>query len=128
MGGQAHKRGAPDKVRAFLRQAERAAGDEPGNWIRDEIRRAGNDTRFAAVDSDVALLGAVELTDKEREVLAVLPHRLPRRETAAQLYMSENTLKTHLTSIRHKLVLERRDDIVERARSLGLIPDEPAET
>ena len=35
--------------------------------------------------------------------------------------MSENTLKTHLTSIRHKLALERGDDLVERARALGLI-------
>jgi DNA-binding CsgD family transcriptional regulator len=74
------------------------------------------------VDGDVALLGAVELTEKEREVLALLPHRPPRRESAAQLYMSENTLKTHLTSIRHKLALERKDDIEVAARVLGLIP------
>lgn len=121
----AHRRGATDQVRAFLRQAESAVGAESGHWINDEIRRANNETRFAAVDSDIALLGAVQLTDKEREVLALLPYRLPRRDAAAQLYMSENTLKTHLTSIRHKLALERKDDIVERALALGLIPDEP---
>jgi LuxR family maltose regulon positive regulatory protein len=123
----AHRRGRADQVRALLRQAENSAGDKPGLWISEEIRRTTNDTRFAAVDSDVTLLGAVELTEKEREVLALLPHRLSRRDAATQLYMSENTLKTHLTSIRHKLALERREDIVERARALGLIPDEPAQ-
>ena len=48
-----------------------------------------------------------------------------RRELARQLFVSENTVKTHLQSIRRKLGLTGREDIAARARELGLLP--PAE-
>ena len=56
-------------------------------------------------------------------VLLLLPHRLPRKDLAAQLFVSENTVKTHIKSIRRKLGLGGRDDVVDRARELGLLPE-----
>ena len=39
-----------------------------------------------------------DLTDRERSGLGYLPTRLSNRETASELYVSLNTLKTHLQS------------------------------
>ena len=46
---------------------------------------------------------------------------ISQKELAEQLFISENTLKTHLTSIRHKLGVSGRADIAERATELNLI-------
>jgi LuxR family maltose regulon positive regulatory protein len=123
----AHRRGDSGRARTLLRSAEAAAGQHCGSWITRRISQTRNMVRFAAVDGDVLLPGAVELTAKESEVLALLPHRLSRRDLAEQLFVSENTLKTHLSSIRSKLGAERGDDLVGKARTLGLISDDSAE-
>ncbi|MDX2381471.1 MAG: LuxR C-terminal-related transcriptional regulator, partial [Acidimicrobiia bacterium] len=74
--------------------------------------------RFAKTESG----GPVELSERELAVLRLLPHGLTRKELGAQLFVSENTIKTYLTSLRHKLgVRGRTTDIVDRARELGLL-------
>jgi LuxR family maltose regulon positive regulatory protein len=62
-----------------------------------------------------------ELTDREREVLNYLPTRLSNTEVAAELYISVNTLKSHLRHIYVKLDVPDRDAAVARASSLGLL-------
>jgi LuxR family maltose regulon positive regulatory protein len=65
--------------------------------------------------------GAVpELSDRELDVVRYLPTRLSNAEIAAQLYISLNTLKTHLRTIYRKLGVTRRDDAIRRAEELGL--------
>ena len=61
------------------------------------------------------------LTAREVGVLEYLPSRLTNSEIAEQLYISVNTLKTHLRSIYRKLQVDDRDDAVARASSLGLL-------
>ncbi|MEO1058380.1 MAG: LuxR C-terminal-related transcriptional regulator, partial [Actinomycetota bacterium] len=73
---------------------------------------------------DALPVGARELTERELVILRLLPHGLSRRELAEQLYVSENTLKTHLTSIRRKLGVSGRASPIEAARALGLIDPE----
>ena len=63
----------------------------------------------------------VGLTDRERTVLRYLPTRLTNREVAAELYVSLNTLKTHLQSTYRKLGVDSRAAAVERATHLGLL-------
>jgi DNA-binding CsgD family transcriptional regulator len=62
------------------------------------------------------------LSQRELEVLAVLPSRLSLQEVAAQLYVSQNTLKTHLKRVYAKLQVTTRDEAVARAVSLRLVP------
>ncbi len=119
-----HLQGRFDEARARLRQAEHAASDRAGDHLDDVIRRTRNDIRFAAVDEQHLPPGAVDLSVRELAVLQLLPHRLARKELAAQLHVSENTIKTHLASIRHKLGVTGRADIVARARELDLLPAE----
>ncbi len=66
--------------------------------------------------------GLVEpLSDRELSVLRYLPSRLSNREIGAELYVSLNTVKSHVKAIYRKLGVESRDDAVRRARQLGLI-------
>ena len=55
------------------------------------------------------------------EVLALLPTRLTTAEMAASLYVSVNTLKTHVRHIYLKLDAVDRDHAVERAALLGIL-------
>ncbi len=61
------------------------------------------------------------LTDRELAVLAELPGRTRNQEIAAALYISVNTVKTHLRSIFRKLDVTDRDEAITRATELGLL-------
>ncbi|HUJ65041.1 MAG TPA: LuxR C-terminal-related transcriptional regulator, partial [Acidimicrobiales bacterium] len=61
------------------------------------------------------------LTEAERRVLEKLPQRLTYADMAADLYVSLNTVKTHLRHTYMKLGVTSRSAAVERATSLGLL-------
>lgn len=61
-----------------------------------------------------------ELSDRELEVVRYLPTLLPSTEIAARLFISLNTLKTHLRTIYRKLGVHDRRGAIERARQLGI--------
>ncbi len=60
------------------------------------------------------------LTDREGQVLELLAQMYSTDEIAAELYVSANTVKTHLKGIFGKLCVNRRVDAVRRGRQLGL--------
>ncbi|AOR36929.1 helix-turn-helix transcriptional regulator [Streptomyces fodineus] len=62
-----------------------------------------------------------ELSGRERDVLRRLAQMMSTQEIAADLYVSVNTVKTHLKSAYRKLAVNRRHDAVRRARELGLL-------
>ncbi|WP_255627020.1 LuxR C-terminal-related transcriptional regulator [Jidongwangia harbinensis] len=61
------------------------------------------------------------LSRREMEVLQGIAAMLPTEEIAARLFVSINTVKTHVRSILRKLSASRRNEAVRRARALGLI-------
>jgi LuxR family maltose regulon positive regulatory protein len=61
------------------------------------------------------------LSKREMEVLGGMAEMLPTEEIAASMYVSVNTVKTHVRSILRKLCASRRNEAVRRARALGLI-------
>src|SRR5690349_8028414 len=61
------------------------------------------------------------LSDSEIRVLRYLPTNLSAREIADELYVSTNTVKTHMHHLYAKLGTHRRGEAVERARALGLL-------
>lgn len=63
----------------------------------------------------------VELSDREREVLAEVATGASNREVARALNISEATVKTHLVRAFSKLQAESRTGAIARARDLGLI-------
>jgi ATP/maltotriose-dependent transcriptional regulator MalT len=120
-----HAAGNRTDARAALRRARAIVAECPSARFDDRLRRTENAIRFAAIDVAAAEgpvpIGVRELTEKELAVLALLPHGLSRRDLASQLHVSENTVKTHLTAIRHKLGVPGRGDLVARATELGLM-------
>ncbi|MEE1757206.1 helix-turn-helix transcriptional regulator [Streptomyces sp. SP18CS02] len=62
-----------------------------------------------------------ELSGRERDVLRRLALAMSTEEIAADLYVSVNTVKTHLKSAYRKLAVNRRNDAVRRARELRLL-------
>jgi LuxR family transcriptional regulator, maltose regulon positive regulatory protein len=73
-------------------------------------------------DARPAALGMLveELTQRELDVLRMLPSAT-NVEVAAALYLSVNTVKTHLKSIFRKLEVVSRNAAVREARALGLV-------
>jgi DNA-binding NarL/FixJ family response regulator len=56
-------------------------------------------------------------TKKEQEILLLLKARLPNREIAEQLHISDGTLRNHLTNIFEKLEVSNRHDAVRALQS-----------
>jgi ATP/maltotriose-dependent transcriptional regulator MalT len=61
------------------------------------------------------------LTEREREVLRMLQGTLSLREIGRELYLSQNTIKSHTRMLYRKLDVSDRQDAVARGRELGLI-------
>ena len=61
------------------------------------------------------------LSGREQSVLRFLPTMMSNAEIAGELFVTSNTVKTHLKSIYRKLSVSRRRDAVERARALELL-------
>ncbi|HEY3144061.1 MAG TPA: response regulator transcription factor [Acidimicrobiales bacterium] len=64
-----------------------------------------------------------ELTPREREVLALLGRGLSNRELAEALFVSEKTIKTHVSSILTKLRVTDRTQAALYAARNGLVDD-----
>lgn len=64
---------------------------------------------------------AHELSPSELRVLRLLPTNLTRPEIAGELYVSVNTVNTHIRSIYSKLGARDRSSAVSRARELRLL-------
>lgn len=68
-----------------------------------------------------------ELSEREVVVLRLLAAGLSQREIATQLYISPNTVKTHLRATYRKLGAATRGQALHHARDLGiLLTDQPA--
>jgi LuxR family transcriptional regulator, maltose regulon positive regulatory protein len=61
------------------------------------------------------------LTQRELTILRFLATSMSTSEIASELYLSVNTVKTHLAAIYRKLPATRRREAVQRARQLELI-------
>lgn len=61
------------------------------------------------------------LSERELEVLRFLTTGLSSTEIAQELFISVNTVRSHIKSIYGKLDVHRRRDAVQRARELGLL-------
>ncbi len=64
---------------------------------------------------------AALLSERELEVLACLSEGLTTLQIAARLYISENTVKTHIRHILDKLESSNRTEAVGKATQLGLL-------
>jgi two-component system, NarL family, response regulator LiaR len=102
-----------------------------GVWLGQRITRRREtvvlkEVRAAAeppppLPPDTTLLQTLGLTARELEVLNLIARGLSNREIAAELFVSENTIKTHCARAFDKLGASRRTQAVRRGKELGLL-------
>jgi DNA-binding CsgD family transcriptional regulator len=80
----------------------------------------GEVTRSAPASAEPLWPGE-PLTRSETRVLHYLPTHMGAPEIAAELYLSANTVKTHLRHLYRKLGAHSRPEAVQRARAIGLL-------
>ncbi|MCP2245837.1 LuxR C-terminal-related transcriptional regulator [Lentzea aerocolonigenes] len=127
------QRRAHEAVTRALAAAEPVGALRPflnaGKPVRDLLARGAG--RFGRLESfattTMTALPAAStastdvLTSRERDLLLELPSMRTTEEIADSLFVSVNTVKTHLRGIYRKLGVNQRRDAVLAARRLGLI-------
>lgn len=80
----------------------------------------GAETTLTAVDYEqIKKLG---LTQREHDVLMKMAEGLSNQEIGAALFLSESTIKTHVSNILFKLDAKRRTQAVQLAKQLKIVP------
>ncbi|MDF1488738.1 response regulator transcription factor [Tessaracoccus caeni] len=106
---------APSTMRRMMEQM-RGGGAAPAAPSAPAGTPAPQQPRQAPVDA-----GALSvLTEREREVLALIAEGLNNTEIGERLYLSESTVKTHVGRVLFKLNLRDRIHAVILAKELGL--------
>ncbi|HKC27383.1 MAG TPA: LuxR C-terminal-related transcriptional regulator [Jatrophihabitans sp.] len=117
-------REAPPDVRLMLR-SQRDIAQRHG-WLEADAHRVGR-AAVSERSSDPADPTAPELvvpellTAKEREVLGYLAQLLTTEEIAGAMFVSVNTIRTHVRNVLRKLGASRRNQAIRRARELGIL-------
>lgn len=76
----------------------------------------------APFERNEARVRELGLTPRELEILEALAAGLSNKEIADQLFVSENTVKTHAARVFAKLGAKRRTQAVQLAKEAGIIP------
>jgi DNA-binding NarL/FixJ family response regulator len=77
--------------------------------------------RFAAGRAPSEARSLDSLTDREREILTLIATGLSNAELAQRLYLSETTVKTHVSAVLRKLGVRDRVQAVIAAYDAGLV-------
>jgi len=93
---------------------------KPGPFTQQLVSAMDRSPAFVAHSPGPARGLPDPLRPQEVKVLRYLGSRLTQREIAAELYISINTMKTHVKAIYRKLDVGTRRDAVERGRHYGL--------
>ncbi|HEY6746949.1 MAG TPA: LuxR C-terminal-related transcriptional regulator [Mycobacteriales bacterium] len=115
---------APPRLRSLIRHSAEITARHP--WLGSSSAGAGTSGRAAPASRftlrEPAQPVLVEpLTAKEQEVLHHLAALMSTEEIATAMFVSVNTVKTHVRGILRKLAASRRNEAIRRARELELI-------
>ena len=70
---------------------------------------------------DQQKIKSLEITDREYEVLQLISQGLSNKEIASQLFLTESTIKTHVSNLLVKLNSKRRTQAVQVAQELNIL-------
>jgi DNA-binding NarL/FixJ family response regulator len=70
---------------------------------------------------DYEQIKKVGLTQREHDVLVKMADGLSNQEIAQQLFLSESTVKTHVSNILFKLEAKRRTQAIQSAKKLKIV-------
>lgn len=118
----------PEHIRASMQSGASAHVDKsaPISEVLQAIRESADKplsfTARRMTESIIAKNRAIGLTPRELEILEKLPTGDTVQEIAAQLFVTESTVKTHLSAVYKKLRATNRVQAINAARKLGLLP------
>ena len=100
-----------------------------GRELCAELRSVAADSQMFAArvprnvvpDEENIMRSVIALTDREIEILGLVSVALSNSQIALKLFLSEATVKRHLTNIFTKLKARSRLDAVNRAIALGML-------
>lgn len=90
--------------------------------IRNSAIKPLTFTSRKLTEAVVAKNRGIGLTPRELELLEKLPTGDTVQEIAAQLFVTESTVKTHLSAVYKKLGATNRVQAINAARKIGLLP------
>jgi DNA-binding NarL/FixJ family response regulator len=97
----------------FNNQAQKKAA------VVDETPSDGH--RDSSQTIDYEQIKKVGLTQREHDVLVKMADGLSNQEIAQQLFLSESTVKTHVSNILFKLEAKRRTQAIQSAKKLKIV-------
>jgi DNA-binding NarL/FixJ family response regulator len=84
-------------------------------------KKSLNTQTSAAVDIDHNKIKDLEITSREYEVLKYISEGLSNKEIGERLFLSESTIKTHVSNLLLKLNAKRRTQALQIAKNLNII-------
>lgn len=110
------------EANSLLSEAQKAVERAPATGVLPEaLARAERLVVPASRRAESTAAVGDELTERELAVLRLLPGTLSLREVGGALFVSQNTVKTHVRGIYRKLGASSRAEAVARARQEGLL-------
>jgi LuxR family transcriptional regulator, maltose regulon positive regulatory protein len=109
---------APPPVRRMLTHDAHLAGHR---WVHHPARTPSLASPARSRPGSPPAAATERLTPKELEVLRGLADMLSTEEIAAAMFVSVNTVRTHVRNILRKLGVNRRSAAVRRGRELGVL-------
>ncbi len=112
----------------FLRSIRQVLSDEAAlspQQAKKVIDAYSRMVRSAPAADRAVLPDDLDITAREREVLALIAEGATNQEIARRLSVSIYTVKSHVRSIHQKLDVANRNEAVQRAMQLGIIAPPP---
>jgi DNA-binding NarL/FixJ family response regulator len=109
------KNATPEELRKAIVQVHEGMGVLAADVTRKVM---------GAVRSDQSSLAGNSLSAREMEVLRCLAQGMTTTQISSELFISDNTVKTHVRHIMEKLAAANRAEAVSKAVQMGLIGGE----
>ena len=91
------------------------------NQSQKKISVGFNETPVTSEKVDYEQIKKVGLTQREHDVLVKMAEGLSNQEIAQQLFLSESTVKTHVSNILFKLEAKRRTQAIQSAKKMKIV-------
>lgn len=86
-------------------------------------RRKRHSKRFTKTNTTIneTKISALGITEREYEILLKISEGLSNKEIGEHLFISESTVKTHISNLYSKLDAKRRTQAIQKAKQLEII-------
>ena len=86
-------------------------------------RKKNNKNRFSTTEGTIneTKISDLGITDREYEILVKISEGLSNKEIGDRLFISESTVKTHVSNLYSKLDAKRRTQAIQKAKQFEII-------